>query len=150
MFRMIKMKQTLSIIVILFCLIFPSLSWGNVVGKGLICFMSPIEDYGWRFFENSVSMYGWRVRNDKFVFLELEQYPNYRTHSDKIFWGNDHINYSLNRKNLKLTVQFLKPTKSEREDNCEVYPSNEFDIFIEKQRKKAQQWYDDKLKENKI
>jgi hypothetical protein len=125
------MKQFLSTIVILLTLIFPTVSWGSVDGKGVICGEKKEEEYG-TFYPHYFIFNKGKVR-EKYLYSEgdfIKSYEykkfTYETTSTEIKWDDliygGKVFYSLNRKDLSLTKKF--PTKSTT-DKCTVFSEKE-------------------------
>ena len=145
------MKKLLLITVIFILQLFPSL--GDPIGKGIICKCieekCTLKKRGHYFSKNKVKVHYFKREKDEII-IKFKENDYYRVTSSNIEWKYyDSGNYSLDRKTLKLTIDFPSFNKKIY-SQCTLYKGFHFNREIRKLRKYYQKEYDKKIKDNKI
>jgi len=145
------MKKLLLITVIFILQSFPSL--GDPSGKGIICKCIETEctfkKSGHYFLKNKVKVHYFKRKKDEII-IKFKENDYYRVTGSNIEWKYyDSGNYSLDRKTLKLTIDFPSFNKKFY-SQCTLYKGSHFNREIRKLRKYYQKKYDKKIKDNKI
>jgi len=141
------MKQFLSIIVILLTLLLPTVSWGSVQNKGLICFVDD-EMVGYWFISNKTFEKSIIIRiSDNFV-IKTEEKKIYVIDENQILLEGfvSEMLFTVNRKTLKVS-----DWRDDIVGFCDVYSDKEkhFDKMVDIKRQK-QRSYNNLSKDNKI
>ena len=149
---MIKMKQTLSIIVVIFTLIFPSLSWGNVDGKGLICGTKEKLKYGYIYPSFYIFEFGYVFNNgimekDGIIVTTEGMVQKYETTTSIIRWKIGDLISTLDRKSLVLQSRV---GEGELNHQCKVFTKEDLIEEVNKLVKMYQTELEKSISENKI
>ena len=136
------MKQILKTIVISLTLLLPTVCWGGVDGKGIMC-----ETQRLFFNDNKVTKYGFKTINDK-VKITTTFNVAYYLSENYIEWYAFSFHHLLNRQTLKLSITNTKGDMDTYE--CEVNSESEFFEELERSKKHYQSEYDEVTTKNKI
>ena len=147
------MKQFLSTIVILLTLIFPTVSWGSVDGKGVICgdeIPIVISIFPSSPKKQKVSLLTFEYSDEEIKEVYLD---SYETNLDEIIVYGKNNTYVLNRRNFELIIS--NKNGEERKIQCQflksdVVNTDEYDKFYEKLKLDVTDFIKTYLKKNRI
>ena len=143
------MKQSVSTIIILLTLLFPTVSWGGVDGKGVLCENKDETVDGYFFSDTLVTNYEFTLSSNEKFEIKKNDNGEFVLKSNLIHWVVYPFIYTVDRKTLQLKMTDSN-TLYQYFFDCEVYSKLEFFEKLEKIKNQYQSKYDDETKKNKI